>query len=148
MRSPTFCRAGGQSLTPFSTVSPRGASVFLAPKSSRSFQPELAILSSSLVRRLDPGGEPDLLPGVRVPGTSALSAGLRVTPEGYPALSRGCRCRPCLVAVGQIGAPSASLEPLPCLPSWWAHWWWTHFDRIRGTPCSTVATSCLELEES
>ena len=66
MWSPTFCRAGGQRLTPFPTMSPRGASIFLAPKSSRSFQPELASLSSSLVRRLDPGGEPGLLPGVRV----------------------------------------------------------------------------------
>ena len=76
MRPPTFCRAGGQRLTPFSTVSPYGASVFLAPKSSRIFQLELAILSSSLVRRLDPRGEPGLLPGVRVPGTSASSTGL------------------------------------------------------------------------
>ena len=141
MQSSTFCRAGGQRLTPLPTVSPRGASIYLAPKSSRSVQQELASLSSSLVRRLDPRGEPGLLPGVRVPGTSVSSAGLRVTPEGPPALSRGCRCRPCLVAVGQMAGPSASLEPLLCSPSWWAHWWWTHFDRIRGTPCSTVATA-------
>ena len=88
MRSPTFCRAGGQRLTPLLTVSPRSASIFLAPKSSRSFQPELASLSSLLVRRLDLGGEPGLLPSVRVPGTSASSAGLRVTPEGHPASRR------------------------------------------------------------
>ena len=105
MRSPTFFRAGGQRLTPLLIVSPRGASIFLAPKSSRSFQQELASLSSSPVRRLEPGGEPGLLPGVRVPGTSASSAGLRVTPEGHPVLSGDCRCRPCPVAMGQMGGP-------------------------------------------
>ena len=140
MRSSTFCRADRQMLTPLPTMSPHGASIFWAPKSSRSFQPELASLSSPLVQRLEPGGEPGLLPSVRVPGSSASSAGLGATPEGSPALSHDCRCRPCLVAVGQMGGPSASLEPLPCSPSWWAHWRWTHFDSIRGTPCSTVAT--------
>ena len=101
----------------------------------------MASLSSSLVRRLEPRGEPGLLPGVRVPGTSVLSAGLMVTLEGSPALSRGYGCRPCLVAGGQMGRPSTSLESLPCSPSWWAHWQWIRFDRIRGTPCSTVATT-------
>ena len=98
-------------LTPLPTVFPRGASIFLAPKSSRSFQPELESLSSPLVRMLEPGGEPGLLPGVRVPGTSASSAGLRVTPKGHPVLSRGCRCRPCPVAVGQMGGHLQVLNP-------------------------------------
>ena len=111
MRSSTFCRAGRQRLTPLPTVSPRGASIFLAPKSCRSFQPKLASLSSPLVWRLESGGEPGLLPAVRVPGTSASSAGLGATPEGSPALSRGCRCRPCLVAVGQMGAHLPVLSP-------------------------------------
>ena len=100
----------------FSSMSSRVASIFLAPKSSRSFQPELAILSSFLVRRLVPEDEPGLLPGIRIPGTSVSFAGLRVTPKGHPALSRGCRCRPCLVAVGRWGAHLLVLNPcLVCL---------------------------------
>ena len=111
---PPLGKWGGQGLTPPPTMSPLYAFVFLAPKYSRSFQQELARLSSSPVRRLDPGGEPGLLPGVRVPGTSTSSAGLRVTLKGHPVFSCGCRCRPCLVAVGQMGGPSASVDPLYC----------------------------------
>ena len=104
MRSPTFCWAGLHRLTPFPSLSPRGAPVCLAPKSFRSFQPGLASLSSSRVRGWAPGVEPGLLPGVGVPGTSASSAGLRETPGGPPVLSCGCRCHPCLVVAGQMGA--------------------------------------------
>ena len=92
---------GGRTETDsFSVPVPHGASIFLAPKSFGSFQPGLAWLSSSRVWRLAPGGEPDLLPGLGVPGTSTSSAGLRGTPGGPVVLCRGCRCRACLVAVG------------------------------------------------
>ena len=113
MRSPTFCRAGEQRLTPLPTVFPCGTFIFLVLKSSRSFQQELASLSSSLVLRLDPWGEPSLLSVVRVPGTSASSSGLRVTPEGH---------QPLVVAVDAVfawlpwGRWGAHIQVLnPCL---------------------------------
>ena len=80
------------------------SSVFLAPKSSRSFQLGLASLSSSRVWGLVSGGELGLLLGIGVPGTSMSSAGLRGAPGGPLVLRRGCLCRARLVAVGQMGA--------------------------------------------
>ena len=105
MSPPTFCREGGQRLTAFLPPPPFGAFVFLAPKSSRGFQPGLASSSSSRAWRLVPGGEPGLLPGVGVPGTFVSSSGLRGAPGGPPVLSLGCRCRVRLDAEGQMGGP-------------------------------------------
>ena len=114
MRSSTFCQAGGQRLTPFSTVSPHGTSVFLAPKSSRSFQPALASLSSLRVWRLGPRDEPGVLPSFGVPGTFASSAGLKGAPGGPLVLSCGCRCHPCPLAVGQMGGPCNAPRSVLC----------------------------------
>ena len=44
---------------------------------------------------------------------------------------------------GRWGGPHAGLDSLPCPSSWWAHGRWTHFGRIRGTPCSTIAPGRL-----
>ena len=143
MGSPTFSREGGQRLTAFPPLPPFGASVFLAPKSSRSFQPELASLSSWRGGGWFPGTS---LAFCRGPGPRDLRACFRVegAPEGPRVLGLGCRCHKRRDAMGQMGGPICQSCALALRPSWLAHVRWTHFDRIRGTPSSTVTTVAPE----
>ena len=94
-------------------MSPLGSFTSLAPKSSRSFQPELASLSlpryggETRERAWPPAGRSG-------PGSSALPAVLGVTPGGHPVLQPWLSM-PCLS--GTRGAGGAAQLPVltPCL---------------------------------